>query len=255
MEFPQRDRVIYGRNPLVEVICQIRFPAILEIDSKIPADFQKGLRQDYPHVEISESVGLDLKSESRISDFPRQRTYAFVSDDKHWKVTLTHDFIALSCERYQRWEHFREKLMSAAQNLINVYQPSLFSRIGLRYKDVINRHDLGLESVPWRELVQPTVLGFAGQDDVDEQDVRTSQYVAQLAIPHGAATFRAGFVTHKESKVRAFSIDVDFFDEQTMPPSLDDAKRILDHYNKHARYCFQWCIQPRLHEALQPAPA
>lgn len=46
--FPETPRVIYAKNPLFEVICQLRFPAILKIDSEIPAGFQEKLRASFP---------------------------------------------------------------------------------------------------------------------------------------------------------------------------------------------------------------
>ena len=41
-------RVKYNRCPLVEVIFQLRFPTILSINSKQPADFQEKIRKEYP---------------------------------------------------------------------------------------------------------------------------------------------------------------------------------------------------------------
>jgi uncharacterized protein (TIGR04255 family) len=47
MTFPEDSpRVIYGRNPLEQVICQIRFPTILKIDTELPAAFQEQIRSD-----------------------------------------------------------------------------------------------------------------------------------------------------------------------------------------------------------------
>jgi len=40
--------LIYAKNPLEMVICQVRFPAILKISSEPPADFQEALRREYP---------------------------------------------------------------------------------------------------------------------------------------------------------------------------------------------------------------
>ncbi|MCX6020148.1 MAG: TIGR04255 family protein, partial [Chloroflexi bacterium] len=48
MLFPDSERVIYGRNPLVEVICQIRFPTILRISEGNLSDFQDKIRIEYP---------------------------------------------------------------------------------------------------------------------------------------------------------------------------------------------------------------
>ena len=46
--FSYEDRCIYRRSPLIEVICQLRFPAILRIDAQAPAQFQEAIRGDYP---------------------------------------------------------------------------------------------------------------------------------------------------------------------------------------------------------------
>ena len=40
-----KPHVHYGRPQLREVICQLRFPAILSIGSHEPADFQEAIRQ------------------------------------------------------------------------------------------------------------------------------------------------------------------------------------------------------------------
>lgn len=44
MLFPPTQRVIYHKNPLVEVVCQLRFPTILKIDAEIPVAFQEAVR-------------------------------------------------------------------------------------------------------------------------------------------------------------------------------------------------------------------
>jgi len=46
MKFPEVERVIYQKNPLVEVVCQCMFPRILAIDEGIPATFQQKLGCD-----------------------------------------------------------------------------------------------------------------------------------------------------------------------------------------------------------------
>ena len=48
MDFPESPRVVYEQNPLDEVICQLRFPAVLRIDSESPVRFQEAVRNQYP---------------------------------------------------------------------------------------------------------------------------------------------------------------------------------------------------------------
>jgi uncharacterized protein (TIGR04255 family) len=48
MKFPASQRVKHIRNPLMEVICQVRFPKILRIDAEVPVNFQEEIRSEYP---------------------------------------------------------------------------------------------------------------------------------------------------------------------------------------------------------------
>ena len=38
----------YAKGQLIEVICQLRFPTILSIDTREPADFQETVRAAFP---------------------------------------------------------------------------------------------------------------------------------------------------------------------------------------------------------------
>ena len=58
--------------------------------------------------------------------------YQFISADGAWKVSLTKGFIALSTTRYTRWEDFAKRLDVVLAAFIETYQPSYFSRVGLR---------------------------------------------------------------------------------------------------------------------------
>ena len=46
--FSTETRCIYRKNQLAEVICQLRFPEILTIETNIPAQFQEAIRGDFP---------------------------------------------------------------------------------------------------------------------------------------------------------------------------------------------------------------
>ena len=48
MLFAEYARCQYARSPLVEVICQLRFPSILSIGAKEPAEFQEAVRREFP---------------------------------------------------------------------------------------------------------------------------------------------------------------------------------------------------------------
>lgn len=45
-------RYAYGKSQLIEVICQLRFPTILSIDTREPADFQETVRAAFPALPV-----------------------------------------------------------------------------------------------------------------------------------------------------------------------------------------------------------
>lgn len=48
---PDNRRYAYGKAQLIEVICQLRFPTILSIDTREPADFQETVREAFPRYQ------------------------------------------------------------------------------------------------------------------------------------------------------------------------------------------------------------
>jgi uncharacterized protein (TIGR04255 family) len=259
---PDFPRVIYEVNPLTEVICQFRFPAILRIAAEPPVAFQERIRAEFPLLkEQSADVGLQIPSglPSAVADMvkvslrKRQVGYDFMTADSKWKVSLTRDFLALSTSGYLRWEGMKEHLQGPLRALLDVYKPAFFGRIGLRYQDVIRRSALKLDpSTRWSELLQPHIVGLLGTGIYEEVTEVLSQ--ALIKLPHFAGQVRLnyGVVVADDPNEECFLIDHDFFTEQRT--ETDDVDRILAYFNRQSGRLFRWCIQDRLHEAMRPIP-
>ena len=164
MLFGHYDRYQYAKSPLVEVICQLRFPTILSIGSQEPAAFQEAIRREFPRYAVRQEqpaprvVGAGGPA-PKLEAQPPVTNYNFVSADGLWKLNLTKDFIALSTLGYHCWEDFAQRLDKPLASFIQLYQPAFFERIGLRYVNAVSRKALGLEDVPWVSLIQPAFLG------------------------------------------------------------------------------------------------
>src|SRR5713101_6044071 len=99
MPFPHSEREIYGRNPLEEVVCQLRFPAILEIAAEQPAKFQNKVRRQYPLFEIDRpGISPDIPWPKEIAEFigklpvaqsAGDATYKFLTEDSNRFISLT----------------------------------------------------------------------------------------------------------------------------------------------------------------------
>ena len=121
MKFPESTRVRYSRNPLVEVICQLRFPKILKIEKEAPVDFQEAVRSDYPLFSTPRSIEMSLLANPQPNSPPvllgQGFSYEFVDKEGEWKLVLSSDFIALSTFNYKRWEDFKNRLSICSRGL------------------------------------------------------------------------------------------------------------------------------------------
>ena len=93
----------------------------------------------------------------------QNKNYSFVSVDKTYKVNLTSTFIAISTRKYTQWEEFSEKVRQVVKAFQETYEVPFYTRVGLRYIDVIQRSVLGLSNEKWSDLVKPHVLGVVTQ--------------------------------------------------------------------------------------------
>lgn len=255
--FPDSERIIYTKNPLESVICQFRFPDILKISSEPPADFQEALRKDFPLFRDVPplTVGTGLPPElstivSKLMPLPSSKAYELTSENGAWQITLTQDSLALLCKTYRRWEEFKTHLQRALDLLVRIYEPSFFTRIGLRYRDVIARYPLGLKDVPWNELLSKDLAGeFHSRiaDSVEgawhQLSLRLQGDITKVTVQHGLGS---------KDGDNCYIIDMDFYTAEKI--GVNNADRILAYFNREAGRVFRWCIAERLHRAMEPQP-
>ena len=257
MTFPDSPRVIYKQNPLVEVVCQLKFPPILKIESDPPAFFQEKIRREYPLMQENSPnqptlpPGIAKMLGQAVPGFLQSRTYFFLSEDERWKVAITREFIALSTPRYGRWEEFRSRLQEVVAALIASYEPSYFVRVGLRYRDVIRKSMDGLDQLAWSKLLQPHILGELSHPKLSKAIQHAGRDVL-ISLEENKSQVRVlhGLIKEPNEKEFSYSIDSDFFYEGRTEPA--DAFKYLDAFNKEAGRLFRWCITPLLHKRLGP---
>jgi uncharacterized protein (TIGR04255 family) len=258
--FPDSQRVIYSPNPLAEVICQLRFPPILRVAAELPAAFQDKIRRAYPILrerrgtDFEMPPGMPAAVSEIVRGLPTKRpgSYEFISEDEKWKVVLASEFLALSTPEYLRWEDFQRHLQDALVALIQVYQPAFFSRIGLRYQNVIRRSRLGLPlDTNWSDLLHPRATGLLAAREAASfvEDLQTQTVVI---LGKGKVTIRTGIVQAVDSKEECFLIDNDFFMEEKT--KVDEADGILGYFHRQSGSLFRWLIEERLHKAMAPQP-
>lgn len=260
MFFRENSRYSYANCQLQEVICQLRFPTILSINEKAPADFQEAVREAFPLYSVNQDRPapklVDLGSpNARLEQAAPVTNHAFMSSTGIWKLNLTQDFIALSTLRYNGWEDFAQRLDRPLAEFIRLYHPAFFSRMGLRYVNIFSRRALQLEGRPWRELFQPACLGPLAEEDVDEAatgkcSVETEMGFrdgTRLKLHAGPGLLKRGQQQDPEVK---FILDIDCSAAGQLEGGQVPER--LGHLHAHASHTFQGAIGQELHEAMGP---
>lgn len=261
MPFPAAQRVVYRKNPLNEVICQLRFPPILEIGAESPWAFQKQIRDSYPLYESEESA-IPKEFAQLVGQLSAQRnirppddiSHKFLTEDRGKTVSLTTGFLAIADTQYQRWEEFSGELSRARRALEKTYSPSFYTRIGLRYIDVIDKQEIGLGNEPWEKILKPELLGLLGVEIVGPHvdTIKTEASIRLQEVDQAAVTLRHGFHTVPERDRKIYVIDADMY--TTRRSERDDVDDTLATFHRIGGNLFQWAIGNRLHEALGPSP-
>jgi uncharacterized protein (TIGR04255 family) len=260
MSFPESQRVTYRRSMLEHVICQLRFPPVLRIETELPAAFQERIRGQYPvltqlgPIDAASGFPADvLNLVKSMLPVSISRTYQFASGDGHWKVTLSKESLALECLGvYTTWEDFMRRFAVAIDAVRREYAPAFFSRIGLRYVDIVRRSRLNLANTPWKDLLNPQVAGELASEI--SGDVQESGHVLVVRLnEHGdRVRMNHGIVRTQDPDEASYLIDNDFYSEQKT--EIDNVANRLDELHRESGNCFRWCIAPTLHDAMEPQP-
>lgn len=260
MPFPEAQRIIFSKKPLRQVICQVRFPTILRIETELPARFQEAIRHEYPVLDQQNEQKLILPDNlpsplaNIVSELIPGRTvkpsFEFISEDDNWIVRLESGSLSLTTTDYERWETFREKLEIPFNALIEEYSPAFFSRIGLRYINFIRKSEIGFtDDTPWSELLEPTILGLLSSTISNNVHEHSGQTLVELTENLGKVRIRFGLGRDAENK-KGFIIDNDFFNEERT--QIDDTFKLLDGFKLRSSRLFQWLITGKLRNALDP---
>lgn len=254
MQRSATNRVIYRRNPLAQVICQLRFPAILKIGTPAGVEdvarFQDRVRDLYPlvreqKVQVAPGVSIELLQSMGLI---AHAIPEFVSEDGRRKVVLGRDSLALLTLSYERWEGFRDDAAAVIHAFNEAFRPAFYTRVGLRYQNQIVRSRLTVGDAPWSSLVAPHIAGFlASGGDAGRVERSAGECLLRLS---DADRVQLRFGTVAMEQEQGFVIDNDFYVEEKV--GVDDAARVLERLHQHSGPVFRGCITDTLHHAMEP---
>ena len=154
-------------QPLVLVLCQVRFSPVRRMERYIPAIQEEFRRSGFPIERAGKvrQVTFGPGGSAPVQVVEQQR-WEYRTKDETWSILVMQDSVVLQTTAYSRFEDFAEKLALAVRTVLSESEQDrlgLVHRVGLRYVDVVRpsggrsyRHYLrkGLHGLP-DQVFQP----------------------------------------------------------------------------------------------------
>jgi len=138
MEISVDDYKKLENQPLMFVLAEFRFSPVMQIAEYIPK-IQEAVRKQYPIPAKRSEQSIQVQSGGiAVSTLDR---WAFASANKKSAIEIDQERLIYITAEYPRFDAFAQACKHAIETLVNIVEPSLILRIGLRYSDLIRVDD------------------------------------------------------------------------------------------------------------------
>lgn len=236
---PAAEPAHYANNLIRQVVCELRFPTLFELESpRPPAKFAHALRKEYPNYGTINAVNLSS------AGVAQTQGHTFQSKRGHWTVTLRAAAITLETTHYDSFAELQQRLGFLLNAVEDVIDTDFFTRVGLRY---INSVPFDMESIS--SWVNPAIVGALGSGifgDVAEYTGRA----AGVTSTGGNYLFQHGVGVNPTTRKYEYVLDFDFSQEDVALASTLDTLQCL-HEQEFA--LFSWSLGEKAKEHLGPS--
>lgn len=229
----------YRRNFIRQVVCEFRFPTLLDLGTeKPPASLVKALRKDYPVLDTASEVRFSIGSSAPDS----RQAHVFRSVKGDWAVSLKDDAIALESKNYPGFDVFRERAKQVVEAAAGVIDSDFFTRIGIRYINVVDKGD------PMAGWINPALVAplsskaFAGVNEYSGK--------LQLLADDGGCLLQHALAvtTRKDGGIHLeYTIDIDCYRNETV---VVEALDVVDKLHAQGFDIFDWALGPAARDHL-----
>lgn len=236
LSVPKVERRHFARNFISQAVCELRFPTLFELESdRPPADFVRAVRKEFPTYQPVTDVKFSK------DEIGQNRAHAFKSRKERWTVNLKAASFSLETSHYDSFEEFESRLGLVLSAATRVIDTEFFTRIGLRYINVI---PCGVREVgDWinQALVAPLASGFFG--DPDEY----RQRVVGATEGGGGFLFNHGLGMDAKTGRPQYFLDYDFFVEDV---PVDQALATVRKLHDAEHDLFRWSLGAKARQHL-----
>lgn len=243
-------RVVFARNPLVVVLCQVQFSPIFSLaDLKVVAPFQEAIRALYPLHTARTGMSFEISAEGG-QPHPMPQQWTFSDLERKWNVVLSQNFITLESREYEQFEELQQRFKFLLTAFVRQFQPVIATRIGLRYINEIRDSEMS-----WRDAIRPELLGALADDDLSRFAAQSLQQIVfqigddTVAIQHGLLPNGSSVQPREGDQALTgpfYLLDIDVGRSIALPLSLEvDPGDVIDRivlYKKAEYGFFRWSV-------------
>lgn len=143
----------YKLNFLKQAVCELRFPTLMELgDSRPPSALVAALRKEYPHLELANQVTIGVGASTGSSN-----AHIFRSSKFDWTVSLSQSSLSIETTAYKGFPQMRERILRVVDAAAKIIDSDFFTRVGLRYINVIDVDEDPTDGWVNPALVQPVL--------------------------------------------------------------------------------------------------
>lgn len=158
-----------SNQPLIFVLAEFRFTEIMSMANYV-SNIQETLRHSYPFLEEQHSQEVNITNEGlEINQSPQ---WALIGKNKLNAIVLDSKRLIFVTSDYQRFEDFQAKCKEVLKVLIELANPTLLTRVGLRYADLIVSKN---ESIDVIDYVQPSILENSFLNEIGDIAIQTNE--------------------------------------------------------------------------------
>lgn len=234
------------KAPLVRVITQIRFPAIVSMEKNdFIAPFQESIRHDYPIMRSEVSQGLFFAK--GVAE-PRSSTiWRFFDQKEVWRASLGQNFLALETKEYTSRKDFIDRLLKLLMAFNTQIGTEMVDRLGVRYVDRVTEKDF--QHLP--SMVRPDVLGVLSGIPSETMRHSITESLFVIGEESGELLARWGFLPPQATvdpnsiepiDERSWLLDIDAFVANTRPFDIETLLLQTQKLAERIYSFFRWAV-------------
>lgn len=240
----------YVNPPIIEAICEFRFPQESGWDMTIPGLFYEKIKDDFPLKEQRFIKEIELRSESKGIEQRMQtiERILFLNNEKKIFMQISKNILAINCLKpYPSWSKFKPIIEKAFRSFIDILgNIQKIEKIALHYVNKIEIPKKSFELEDYFEF-RPFLGPNMPQDYID--------FITGCVLPfmsnRDLCRLRLTGAVPENANNTALILDLIYYLREELSIKADDALSWVDNAHGEIEHIFEGCITNNLRQIFK----